>query len=127
MTTPTPDLDREIRDVEEQSRVAFLAGDVETLDRLWADGFLVNSPLNMVNERAGVLALLQSGRIRHTSLEVAIERISQHGDVVVVMGNDTVTDPPDGRVTRRRFTNIWQRQDGRWRMVARHAQHVNGS
>jgi ketosteroid isomerase-like protein len=127
MTTPTPDLDREIRDVEEQSRVAFLAGDVETLDRLWADGFLVNSPLNMVNERAGVLALLQSGRIRHTSLEVAIERISQHGDLVVVMGNDTVTDPPDGRVTRRRFTNIWQRQDGRWRMVARHAQHVNGS
>jgi ketosteroid isomerase-like protein len=127
MTTPTPELDREIRDIEEQSRVAFLAGDVETLDRLWADGFLVNSPLNMVNERAGVLALLQSGRIRHTSLEVAIERISQHGDVVVVMGNDTVTDPPDGRVTRRRFTNIWQRQDGRWRMVARHAQHVNGS
>jgi ketosteroid isomerase-like protein len=127
MTTPTPDLDREIRDVEEQSRVAFLAGDVETLDRLWADGFLVNSPLNMVNERAGVLALLPSGRIRHTSLEVAIERISQHGDLVVVMGNDTVTDPPDGRVTRRRFTNIWQRQDGRWRMVARHAQHVNGS
>jgi ketosteroid isomerase-like protein len=127
MTTPTPELDREIRDIEEQSRVAFLAGDVETLDRLWADGFLVNSPLNMVNERAGVLALLQSGRIRHTSLEVAIERISQHGDLVVVMGNDTVTDPPDGRVTRRRFTNIWQRQDGRWRMVARHAQHVNGS
>jgi ketosteroid isomerase-like protein len=127
MTTPAPELDREIRDIEEQSRVAFLAGDVETLDRLWADGFLVNSPLNMVNERAGVLALLRSGRIRHTALEVEIERISQHGDVVVVMGNDTVTDPPDGRVTHRRFTNVWQLQDGRWRMIARHAQHVNGS
>jgi ketosteroid isomerase-like protein len=124
MTTPTPELDREIRDIEEQSRVAFLAGDVETLDRLWADGFLVNSPLNMVNERAGVLALLQSGRIRHTSLEVEIERISLYGDVLVVMGNDAITDQPDGAVTHRRFTNIWQRQDGRWRMIARHAQRV---
>lgn len=117
-------LDAEIRQLEEQSRTAFLAGDIDTLDQLWADGFLVNSPLEQVNERAMVLKLLQSGRIRHTSLEVEIERISRHGDVVIVMGNDTVTDPPDGKVTHRRFTNIWQLQDGRWRMIARHAQAV---
>lgn len=122
-STPRP-LDSDIRDLEEQSRTAFLAGDVDTLDHLWADGFLVNSPLEQVNERAGVLKLLQSGRIRHTSLEVEIERISRHGDVIIVMGNDTVTDPPDGKVTRRRFTNVWQLQEGRWRMIARHAQAV---
>lgn len=117
-------LGSDIRELEEQSRVAFIAGDVNTLDQLWADGFLVNSPLEQVNERAMVLKLLQSGRIRHTALEVEIERISCHGDVVIVMGNDTVTDPPDGKVTRRRFTNIWQLQDDRWRMIARHAQHL---
>jgi ketosteroid isomerase-like protein len=122
-STPRPP-DAEIRELEEQSRTAFLAGDVETLDRLWADGLLVNSPLEQVNERAGVLALLKSGRIRHTSLEVEIERIIQHGDVVIVMGNDIVTDPPDAKVTRRRFTNVWQLQEGRWRMIARHAQVV---
>jgi ketosteroid isomerase-like protein len=116
--------DAEIRELEEQSRSAFLAGDVETLDRLWADGLLVNSPLEQVNERAGVLALLKSGHIRPTSLEVEIERIIQHGDVVIVMGNDIVTDPPDAKVTRRRFTNVWQLQEGRWRMIARHAQVV---
>jgi ketosteroid isomerase-like protein len=119
-------IDLEIRDLEEQSRTAFLAGDVGTLDQLWADGFLVNSPLEQVNERAMVLKLLQSGRIRHTSLEVEIERITRHGDVVIVMGNDTVTDPPDDKVTHRRFTNVWQLQDGRWRMIARHAQAVRG-
>ena len=70
-------LDAEIRQLEEQSRTAFLAGDIDTLDQLWADGFLVNSPLEQVNERAMVLKLLQSGRIRHTSLEVEIERIKQ--------------------------------------------------
>ncbi|HET9604742.1 MAG TPA: nuclear transport factor 2 family protein [Gemmatimonadales bacterium] len=124
-STPRP-LDSEIRQLEEQSRTAFLAGDVDTLDQLWADGFVVNSPLEQVNERAGVLKLLRSGRIRHTSLEVEIERISQHDDVVIVMGNDTVTDPPDGKVTHRRFTNVWQLQQGRWCMIARHAQAVRG-
>jgi ketosteroid isomerase-like protein len=119
----TSNWDREIRDLEEQARTAFLAANVETLDRLWADGLLVNSPLQQVNERGGVLALLRSGRIRHSSLEVEIEHISRHGDVVVVMGNDTVTDPPDGAISRRRFSNIWQLQDGQWRMIARHA-HV---
>jgi ketosteroid isomerase-like protein len=118
--------DSEIRELEEQSRAAFLAGDVDTLDQLWDDGFLVNSPLEQVNDRALVLKLLQSGRIRHTALEVEIEHIRRHGDVVIVMGNDTATDPPDGKVTRRRFTNIWQLQDGRWRMIARHAQAVRG-
>jgi ketosteroid isomerase-like protein len=124
-SSPRP-LDSEIRQLEEQSRTAFLAGDVDTLDQLWADGFVVNSPLEQVNERAGVLKLLRSGRIRHTSLEVEIERISQHDDVVIVMGNDTVTDPPDGKVTHRRFTNVWQLQQGRWCMIARHAQAVRG-
>jgi ketosteroid isomerase-like protein len=124
-STPRP-LDSEIRQLEEQSRTAFLAGDVDTLDQLWADGFVVNSPLEQVNERAGVLKLLRSGRIRHTSLEVEIERISQHDDVVIVMGNDTVTDPPDGKATHRRFTNVWQLQQGRWCMIARHAQAVRG-
>ncbi|HET7603936.1 MAG TPA: nuclear transport factor 2 family protein [Gemmatimonadales bacterium] len=117
-------IDAIIRALEEQSRTAFLAGDVDMLGQLWADGLLVNSPLEQVNERAMVLKLLQSGRIRHTSLEVAIERITRHGDVVIVMGNDTVTDPPDDKVTHRRFTNVWQLQDGRWRMIARHAQAV---
>lgn len=116
--------DSDIRSLEEQSRTAFLAGDVDTLDQLWADGLMVNSPLEQVNDRALVLKLLQSGRIRHNSLEVEIERISQHGDVIIVMGNDTVTDPPDDKVTHRRFTNVWQLQDGQWRMIARHAQAV---
>jgi len=42
---------------------------------------------------------------------------------VVVMGGDRVVDGPDRVCTARRFTNLWQLQDGRWRTTARHA-HV---
>jgi len=56
--------------------------------------------------------------------EVEIEHVARYGDVVVVMGRDTVDGPPTNDLTHRRFTNVWQLQDGAWRMIARHAQVV---
>lgn len=131
MTTITPtfavaaDWQRDILALEEQARAAFLAGDVATLDPMWADGFIVNSPLNMINDKARVIELLRAGRIRHGSYDVDIEHMSRHGDVIVVMGRDTVDGPPDNVRAHRRFTNVWQLQDGAWRSIARHAQVVS--
>ena len=113
--------ERDVRAREEENRVAFLAGDVAVLDRLWTDDFLVNSPLSMVNDKPRTLALLEAGRIRHGSLTYEIERMSCHGDVVVVMGWDRVTDGPDETVSHRRFTNLWRLDSGAWRCFARHA------
>jgi hypothetical protein len=118
------DWQQEIRTLEERSRIAFLAGDVPTLDAMWDQRLLVNSPLNIVNDKARVLDLLGTGRIRHTMDEVEIEHIARYGDVVVVMGRDTVDGPPSNVLTHRRFTNVWQLQDGGWRMIARHAQVI---
>src|SRR5215207_4581362 len=41
-----------------------------------------------------------------------------------VMGRDTVDAPPTNVLTYRPFTNVWQLQDGAWRMIARHAQVI---
>jgi ketosteroid isomerase-like protein len=119
------DWEQAIRAREEENRVAFLAADVAALDRLWTDDFSVNSPLNLVNDKRRTLALLEAGRIRHTSLTAEIEHMSRHADVVVVMGSDRVTDPPDGTVTNRRFTNLWRLEGGAWRCFARHANMVS--
>ncbi len=116
---------REIRAREEQNRVAFLSADVASLERLWTEDFLVNSPLNVVSDKGRTLALLQAGRIRHTSFTAEIEQMARHGDVVVVMGSDRVTDPPDGIVSHRRFTNLWRLEGGAWRCFARHANVVS--
>ena len=119
-----PAWEREIRDLEEAARVAFLNADIPALTRLWAEHFIVNSPLERINDKSQVLALLQAGRIRHATYECDIEHISRHGDVVIVMGQDRVTGPPAGNA-RRRYTNVWQLQDGQWRSIARHAQLVS--
>jgi Domain of unknown function (DUF4440) len=121
---PATDWEQEIRTLEEQGRVAFLAGDTATLDAMWDSRLLVNSPLNLVNDKAKVLDLLGKGLIRHTRDDVEIEHIARYGDVVVVMGRDTVDGPPSNTLTHRRFTNIWQLQNGGWRMIARHAQVI---
>jgi ketosteroid isomerase-like protein len=114
----------DIRALEEEARLAFLNADLNTLDRLWAEAYVVNSPLQQVLRKANVLELLKTGRIRHQAFDVEIEHLSRHGDLVVVMGRDSVIDPPDGIRSRRRFTNVWTRSsDGTWRAVARHA-HV---
>ena len=124
-TSGDAEWERDVRALEEEARVAFLSADLQTLDRLWADGYTVNSPLQRVNDKQQLFELLRAGRIRHLTFEPEIEQISRHGDVVVVMGHDTVTDPPDGARSRRRYTNIWQLQDGVWRSIARHAHIVS--
>jgi uncharacterized protein DUF4440 len=121
---PATDWEQEIRTLEEQGRLAFLAGDTAALDAMWDSRLLVNSPLNLVNDKAKVLDLLGKGLIRHTRDDVEIEHIARYDDVVVVMGRDTVDGPPSNTLTHRRFTNIWQLQDGGWRMIARHAQVI---
>jgi len=130
MKTNAPDIapsvtwEEDVRALEEAGRVAFLAADIAALDATWSDDLIVNSPLNIINDKAKVLELLAAGRIRHTRDDVVIERVSRFGDVVVVMGRDTVDGPPHGDPVDSRFTNIWQFQNGAWMMIARHAQIV---
>jgi ketosteroid isomerase-like protein len=113
----------DIRAREEELRFAFLSADISALDEILADGYIVNSPLQQVIEKSRLLELLRTGKIKHLTFEIDIERITRHGDVVVVMGHDCVTDPPDGKPSNRRFTNVWLLQSGKWRSIARHA-HV---
>lgn len=113
----------DIHRVEREACGSFLDGNVAVLEQLLADDFVVNSPLQQILDKQRLLELVGSGRIRHGSYQWDIEHISRHGNVVVVMGRDQVTNPPDEAIVHRRFTDIWQQDGSGWRMLARHA-HV---
>ena len=115
--------DAEIRAREEALRIALLTANVIALDELMADDYIVNASTNKVLAKSLLLQLLETGRLRHLSFESRIETMQRHGDTVVVMGGDRVVDAPDRVCSTRRFTNLWQLTDGRWRATARHA-HV---
>ena len=115
------DWQREIAELEAVSCRAFLEQDVARLREIFADELLVNSPINRVHDKTTVLELLAKGVIRHTGMNQHIERMVRSGDVVIVMGRDAVTNPPDDARVERRFTNVWRMADGSWRLVARQA------
>ncbi len=124
-TKPAPSWQDEIRAREEEARLAFLKPDLTALAGIFADALVVNSPLQRLMTRPLLFEALRTGRIRHLEHEAEIEYLSRYGDMIVVMGNDRVVDPPDRAVSHRRFTNVWSRQDGAWLLVARHAHIVS--
>jgi hypothetical protein len=127
---PSPD-EVTVRSLDDQERVAALQRDTTALDRLWSDQFAVNAPNNkvVVGKRAVLDAFVHSGIINFSSFERQIEFIRVDRDFAFIMGLETLVPLSDapaaglkaGQPTHRRFTNIWRREAGTWRLYARHA------
>ena len=116
-----------LRQLEDQERRGVLEQDTAALERLWAEEFMVNSPLNTVApDRATVLDLVRSGRLRYASFERRIEQVRVRGDLAIVMGGETVQPAatPDAPPVQRRYTHVWRHEAGRWQLIARHANNV---
>jgi ketosteroid isomerase-like protein len=113
--------EEEIRNLEQESRRAFVARDMESLDRLFSDDMIVNSPIHRVHRKPQVLDLLRAGVIAHATYEGEIEAVEKCGDLAVVMGSEKLTNTPDGPLLSRRFTNVWRPEGDSWRLVVRQA------
>ena len=50
------------------------------------------------------------------------------GDLVIVMGADAVRNAAAEPTLHRRYSNVWRKEDSRWRLYLRHANVIaNGS
>ena len=67
--------------------------------------------------------------INFSRFDRRVEHVARHGDLVLIMGEETVVprvDAPSaglkaGQTVRRRFTNIWRLEGGEGRIFWRHA------
>lgn len=108
---------------------AILDRDLEAFRRLWAPEFMVNAPRNVVvPNREAVLDVFRKGIAHYERFDVSIEALRVEDDVAVVMGAETVEPvgaaPRAGTTVDRRFTHVWERRNGTWRLTARHANIV---
>jgi len=124
-------IEREIRDIEDRERVAMFNADTATLRKIWADDFTVNPPSNIdkiTTTSQELFDMMNSGTIRFTSFTRSIEHISIEKDMAITMGREEVVFtgnvPQAGKVIKRRFTNIWMKRNGEWRMSYRHANNL---
>jgi ketosteroid isomerase-like protein len=122
-------LREEIRKLDLAHAGAIFKGDAAALDSLMDDDVTVNHPTNrIVKEKRELLDLIRQGVIRYTFFQRVPEIFLFFTDMVVVMGNETVVPakgaPNAGKTLQRRYTNVWMRRDGKWRLTVRHANNV---
>jgi ketosteroid isomerase-like protein len=102
--------------------------DVGTLAVLYSVDFLLHSPANTVMSRDQVLEAARRGARRESFWYESYVRITEFvrvlGDVGVTMGSESVvpgSGPDAGRRVERRFTHVYRKENGAWKLLVRHA------
>lgn len=114
-------IEQEIRKLDLAHADAILRGDLQTLDKLWTEDFRVNNPFNEIDQANRI----RTGAVTYSSFVREPESVLVHGNTVIVMGREITvqkgSSPQAGKTINRRYTNIWMKRQGNWRLVARHA------
>lgn len=114
-------IEQEIRRLDLAHADAILRGDLPALDKLWTEDFRVNNPFNEIDQANRI----RSGAVTYSSFVREPESVMVHGNTVIVMGREITvqkgSSPLAGKPINRRYTNIWMKRQGKWRLVARHA------
>ena len=94
------------------------ASDVRRFDEILAEEFYCSNPDGSLVDRKAFLA--QTARlVTISNLEAHDVLIRILGDVAIIHARTTYT-LPDGRAGSGRYTDVWQRRDGRWFAVSAH-------
>ena len=121
--------EREIRLLDQAAAKAILEKDEGAIDIYFAPNSVTNNPRSgLTHGNEGVKTLMRSGVINYASFERTIEHVEIHGNTAVVMGNENLQmaakDGKPGQIVKRRYTNIWMKIGGKWKIIARHANIV---
>ena len=119
---PGRSVDQAIRQVDHERIQAQLSADAAALDYIYADDFLGIGPSGAVRTKPQVLADFTSGDLRFQSITTDDVQVRVYGDAAVETGRSTMIGQDKGKAVPRdnRFTRVWIRQHGRWRLVANH-------
>ena len=113
----------EIRTLEGEAREAILRKDTIALKRLFSPDFVVNSPANRIETFQDLLGRIKHGGIDRETFEKNIEKVTITQNVAIVMGNEIVKPTgsavDSGKTVKRRYTNVWIKNEAKWQLVAR--------
>jgi ketosteroid isomerase-like protein len=104
---------------------AALALDAAAMEALYSpDALLHFAPARRLMTTEDMLDEMRAPRFRYLSFERTTEHVAVRGDIAVTVGRETVAPegdhPQTGSTLRRRYTHVWRREDGRWRLLVRH-------
>ena len=111
-----------IRRLDDERIQAQVDADAVALDRIYADDFIGIGPSGTVRTKPQVLADFTSHDLNFQSITTDDVRIRVYGNTVVETGRSAMVGQDKGKVVPRdnRFTRVWVRRQGWWRLVANH-------
>lgn len=110
----------QFREMQRNLATAYQRGDRAFVDALLADDWTSTDYQGRIWTKDRVLALFDGPRPPMTSAQIDVDRVRLLGDVAIVTGRSVSAGRVDGRdvsITQR-YTDIYVRRDGRWRVVA---------
>ena len=110
---------------------ALLAADRDALDDLLTDDFLIVDVLmGQISHRGDLLGAISTGALRFADvMRHPAERVTRHRDSVAIVVGRTrmVIHHPGGEVTvRSRYTHVYVRDGGRWRLMSAQGTPIAG-
>jgi len=131
MGTPDKDVVEQVEQgVEESLRElerALLSSDLETLENKCADGYILTTRSGEVWTKPEWMAMVKSGELDYIDYQRSNTEIRVSGDTAVVTGQTVVIIKRHGLVIDlppARFTSTFVKQEGQWRLLARHAGNI---
>jgi ketosteroid isomerase-like protein len=117
---------KELSRLEKVWNEAQLNGDADALNRLWSEDLVATVPNMPVMDKSEALALVRSGKMKFQSYKTSDIRIRVYGDAAVVTGQlERSRSGNRGEFEEDwRFTKVYVRQSGKWKVVAWHGSPV---
>jgi len=111
-----------IRQIDHERVQAQIGADAAALNRIYADDFIGIGPSGTVRTKAQVIADFTSGDLKFQSITTDDVRVRVYGNTAVETGRSTMIGQDRGKTVPRdnRFTRVWIKQVGRWRLVSNH-------
>src|SRR5437763_5421172 len=115
-------VDETIRKLDNERIQAQIHADATALDRIYAADFIGVGPSGRVRTKPRVILDFTSGDLKFQSITTDEVQVRVYGDTAVETGLSTMIGQDKGKAVPRntRFTRVWVKQQGHWRLVANH-------
>ena len=111
-----------IRKLDNERIQAQIHADATALDRIYAADFIGVGPSGTVRTKPQVISDFTSGDLKFQSITTDDVQVRVYGNTAVETGRSTMIGQDKGQTVPRdtRFTRVWVKQQGHWRLVANH-------
>jgi|SRR5579862_2477477 len=108
--------------LEKEWNTAYKKGDVEKMDSLLADDFIITIEDGRTFSKSGYIALNGNSTVHVDVSEMSDLKVRMHGNTAVVTGayREKGTDNGKAYVYNDRFTDVWMDLGGKWQVVVSH-------